>query len=345
MAENTKIEWATHSFSPWIGCSRVHAGCTNCYAETMAGRLGVTWGPNGTRRRTANSTWKKVELWNQKATRRYVCERCGGTGTQEDGCYDVNTGRYDSPAGMCRLCGSEGYLGQLDRPRVFPSLCDPFEDWWGPILDARGERLAVCEGGGYEIRRQRAKGQSWATIDDVRRDFFALIDRCQNLDFLLLTKRPENVRRMWEEKPQALYRTPCDVDHRENVWLLYSASNQATLDAGSEYLRKCRDLCPVQGFSLEPLLGPVVVPLWVDLVIVGGESGPNARPCNIEWIRSIVEQCREAGVPCFVKQIGANAQKDHGEPIGWPERTRPRDPKGGDWDEWPEDLRVQEYPR
>jgi protein gp37 len=46
MAENTKISWADHTFNPWIGCSRVHAGCVNCYAEAMAGRLNVHWGPN-----------------------------------------------------------------------------------------------------------------------------------------------------------------------------------------------------------------------------------------------------------------------------------------------------------
>jgi protein gp37 len=88
----------------------------------------------------------------------------------------------------------------------------------------------------------------------------------------------------------------------------------------------------------------------IDWVIVGGESGPNARPCDIAWIRSIVRQCREAGVPVFVKQLGAAA-------FEWAEiddRPRPeardknflglRDPKGGDPAEWPEDVRVREVP-
>lgn len=52
MAENSSIEWTSHTFNPWRGCTKVSAGCANCYAETLSGRnpgtLGV-WGPNGTR--------------------------------------------------------------------------------------------------------------------------------------------------------------------------------------------------------------------------------------------------------------------------------------------------------
>jgi protein gp37 len=124
--------------------------------------------------------------------------------------------------------------------------------------------------------------------------------------------------------------------------------------------------------------------LWepgIDWVIVGGESGPGARPCDVGWIRDIVQQCRAAGVPVFVKQLGArpvrtvrgswiNELQRHGpdiqQPYGraacwacrteeckllWPgvpphvKRWLPlRDRKGGDMSEWPEDLRVREYP-
>lgn len=86
-------------------------------------------------------------------------------------------------------------------------------------------------------------------------------------------------------------------------------------------------------------------------------SRSNARPCNVEWIRSIVRQCAEAGVPCFVKQLGANVEMSAGE--WWrhtgsagtgpfnpdqPMVVSTQHPKGGDWDEWPEDLRVRELP-
>jgi hypothetical protein len=150
--------------------------------------------------------------------------------------------------------------------------------------------------------------------------------------------------------PEAGQLNDYQLNRRENAWLLYSASDQATLDAGLPHLLTCRDLVPVLGLSLEPLLGPVdlrkvgktlrgddVDALYgtrtkyqykgregecsmgvsisalpkgpaLDWVVVGGESGPNARSCNVEWIRSIVRQCTDARVPCFVKQLGANVE-------------------------------------
>ena len=100
----------------------------------------------------------------------------------------------------------------------------------------------------------------------------------------------------------------------------------------------------------------------IDWIITGGESGPKARPCEVAWIRSVVEQCKDAGVPVWVKQLGskpvARSEDDLGEeavhdwdactgghpfPIeGWIPRLRSR--AGSDPDEWPEDLRVQELP-
>lgn len=76
-------------------------------------------------------------------------------------------------------------------------------------------------------------------------------------------------------------------------------------------------------------------------VIVGGESGPQARPCDVEWIRSVIQQCRAAGVPCFVKQLGS---RPTGTGRPWCDQHGFEDPKGGNMAEWPEDLRVREYP-
>lgn len=100
----------------------------------------------------------------------------------------------------------------------------------------------------------------------------------------------------------------------------------------------------------------------IDWVIVGGESGPKARPFDVAWARSIVAQCRSAGVAVFVKQLGSNpvtACSVHGVSCGghkWPwneneaqargEQPRPKlkSRKGGEMGEWPEDLRVREWP-
>jgi hypothetical protein len=94
--------------------------------------------------------------------------------------------------------------------------------------------------------------------------------------------------------------------------------------------------------------------------VTGGESGPGARPCEVRWIRSIVDQCREADTPCFVKQLGAKPvardrydmseesfRRADASEEGYGDETvvlRLRDRKGGDPDEWPEDLRVRQWP-
>lgn len=68
MGENSKIEWCTHTFNPWVGCTKVGPPCDNCYAEKWAERWGkVTWGPHGERRRTSPENWKKPLKWNEDA--------------------------------------------------------------------------------------------------------------------------------------------------------------------------------------------------------------------------------------------------------------------------------------
>ena len=107
--------------------------------------------------------------------------------------------------------------------------------------------------------------------------------------------------------------------------------------------------------SLEPLLEHVGLGRFatppnatgpIDWVIVGGESGPGARPCNVEWIRSIIAQCKAADVPVFVKQLGRQPiidVRDDRTISGWRKRAL-ADRKGGDIEEWPEDLRVRQFP-
>ena len=73
----------------------------------------------------------------------------------------------------------------------------------------------------------------------------------------------------------------------------------------------------------------------INQVIVGGESGPGARPFHLEWARAIHEQCKTSGTAFFLKQVGSNPFLG-GEPLKLKKR------KGGDMAEWPEDLRVRE---
>lgn len=103
--------------------------------------------------------------------------------------------------------------------------------------------------------------------------------------------------------------------------------------------------------------GQELATLRLNWVIVGGESGSGARPCEIDWIRSIVRQCKQVDTACFVKQLGAKPRATLSEIQAWPQARRfwqstedgkhvvlPVDRKGGDRDEWPADLRVQQFP-
>ena len=79
-----------------------------------------------------------------------------------------------------------------------------------------------------------------------------------------------------------------------------------------------------------------------DLIIVGGESGPKARPCNIAWLRSVAQQCQAVGVACWVKQVGANAYEVSEFDRAYPLKTKHK--AGADPAEWPSDLQVQQMP-
>ena len=117
----------------------------------------------------------------------------------------------------------------------------------------------------------------------------------------------------------------------------------------------------VRFISAEPLLEEIdlLSPIlqadcseMLDWVIVGGESGRKARPCNIEWIERVMLQCEHCGVPCFVKQLGSKPvetgdKKDRWQAIESDDGTRRivlRDSKGGNWTEWPDYLRVRQFP-
>ncbi len=268
---------------------------------------------------------------------------------------------------------------EYHRPRVSPSRCDPFEDWQDSLIGADGRVLGRCprcdhrEPQGAHCTKCGANQVDLA-LADIRRDFFALIDATPNLDYVLRTRFPENIRRMWPMRQPAPdeYKDGRQVWDRPNVHLLYSASDQETLEAGLPHLLKCRDLVPVLGLglSLEPLVGPVDLALAVglagiddlgsvlDWVSVGGESDPGARPCNVEWIWDVALQCRAAGVPHRITQLGAYIRSTNANAMEWPDdvqfihdgghcaaecRVRLRDPSGADPSEWPEDLR-KEYP-
>ena len=241
--KNTTIEWADHTFNPWIGCTKISPACENCYAEkSMPAKFqGVAWGAGNRRNRTSETYWQQPRKWNAEADRLGV------------------------------------------RYRVFcASLADVFDN------DVPVE---------------------W------RADLIDLIAATPHLDWLLLTKRIGNAHQMlsnachhaagWTAFP--------------NVWIGATICNQAEADRD---IPKLLAVPAAKRFlSMEPLLGAVSLfsdmtgellhtsrneydPGSIDWVIVGGESGPGARPMHPDWVLSLRDQCAAAYVPFFFKQWG-----------------------------------------
>ncbi len=199
--------------------------------------------------------------------------------------------------------------------------------------------------------------------DEWRRDLFALIRETPNLTWLLVTKRIGNVKTMLP--PEGL---------PPNVWLLITVVNQE--EANRDIPKLVKISATKIGVSYEPALGPVdwleacscqycggdgyhshgpddfacgecdghvATPdeIEVDWIIVGGESdqgAAKARPFVLGWGKNTVRQCQAAGVAVFVKQLGSNPTNREGERHPQIERA------GKDMAEWPEILRVQEFP-
>lgn len=131
---------------------------------------------------------------------------------------------------------------------------------------------------------------------------------------------------------------------RPNLWLGTSVGHRSRLGCIDE-LRKIP--AAIRFLSVEPLLedlGPLDL-AGIHWVIVGGESGSGSRPCDLAWIRNVVHQCRAAGVTVFVKQLGAVPSVISNSFAGDLAYLPLRHKKGGDMAEWPEDLRIREFPK
>jgi len=228
MADNTKIEWADHTFNPWIGCTKVSPACDNCYAEEMMDtRFGTArWGAGEDRVRTGKGNWAKPRKWNREAA-------AAGT-----------------------------------RPFVFcASLADVFDN----EVDER-----------------------W------RYDLMKLIEETPHLVWLLLTKRIGNVRKM--TNPEA----GCRI-LPSNVAIGATMATQAEYDRDSRKLFEVKETRgPLFTFgSFEPLLEQVLLDSYApDWIIVGGESGKNARDMKIEWPRLLLADAKFYGRIFNFKQRG-----------------------------------------
>jgi protein gp37 len=201
------------------------------------------------------------------------------------------------------------------------------DSYWGQPL--RWDRLAAVH-----ARRHRVFCASMADVFDkaadplVRDRLWQLIRGTPNLDWLLLTKRIGNAQKM----------LPADwANGYPNVWLVVSV-DQTALERDAPRLLSIP--ASVHGISIQPQLAPVRLGEFAPLlqwVIVGGESGAGSRPFHLEWARHLIAECASVATPIFVQRLG-------GKPCEGSSRLRLRDPTGGDWSEWPPDLRRREFP-
>lgn len=226
---------------------------------------------------------------------------------------------------------------------------------WNREAEKAGVRARVFSYSLGDVFERPMKPENLAVCETARAQLFALIERTPWLDWLLLTKRPENIMGMIQE--------PWRAELPSNVWVGTSVENQAAANERIPHLLKIP--ARVRFLSMEPLLEAVAPNLaGVGWVIVGGESGSVARPFDLAWARSIRDQCKSAGVPFFMKQTGAMVHvsarpctpEEEKHAVRYSrgyirnsgtveDYMKPKHPKGGDPSEWPADLRLQEFPR
>ena len=313
MVQNSKIEWTDHTFNLVIGCAKVSPGCASCYAETMNTRRGwAEWGKDGIRKVMSESYWKEPLKWNRKATE----------------------------------------LGQ--RQRVFcSSLADVFEDH--PTVNEQRLRL-------WELIKQ-TPALDWQLLTKRPENFkkFLPADWENGYPNVMLGVSVEKFKQALIRIPE-LISTPAtkrflscepllaDIDlapilffHIEGGlnWVKPSEFRMDTeLEYPFEYLKL---LFRVQMWKLrggDSNLSSNKLSDFIHWVIVGGESGTRARLCQINWIRNIVEDCKDLGIPVFVKQLGATTFSYSEEDYLY--LTTPHDSKFSTFEAFPPDLQIRQ---
>lgn len=356
MSANSKIQWTDRTWNPVRGCSIVSPGCVNCYAMKQAHRFsgegrayeGLTKqtsaGPQwtGRVREVADALneplkWKKPErifvnsmsdLFHEGVSFEFVDRVFAVMASSHRHRFQILTKRPDRMrAYMQRV--SNGAAAAAERyEREMREHFDKYkmefrEGYSIPEPPTPELRFIYDSAATQEQRPTNPNGEV----------------TCDRAGF-------SGGEYHWNRWPL------------RNVWLGVSAENQSTADNRIDDLLNTP--AAVRFMSCEPLLGPIDMFAFlktekrdeclkalknggspepgIDWVIVGGESGHGARPCDIEWIRSIKAQCESASVPVFVKQLGANSTFNGVACVPYVDR------KGGDILEWPSDLQVRQFP-
>ncbi len=304
----TSIEWTDATWSPITGCTKVSPGCAHCYiVRTMPFRI------------------------NHRKFERVGNEMATGV--------ILHPERLEQP------------LKWRKPQRIFVnSLSDLFhEDVPDEFIDRVFAVMAVAKQHTFQILTKRPERMvKWFAYSQA---------------FRTRADRVSEALADWYGLDHEAY-DPTSTWPLHNVHLYVSVENQYWADRRIPLLQQTP--AAVRGVSYEPALKGVDLGPWLermlyscdnyrgepeccaacggtgnvveeslDHVIIGGESGPRARPFDIEWARKTVEQCKAAGVAVFVKQMGSVWTKAHGIKL---------DPKGGNMQHWPEDLRIRQSP-
>jgi len=322
MSQGTSIQWTDISWNPVRGCSRVSAGCEHCYAERQAARFSgpgnyahgfVKRGPRGPR-------WTgRVELVPEKLREPLSWRRPRRV--------FVNS--------MSDLFHEALPDEAIDRVFAVMALA-PQHTF--QVLTKRPERMRA-----YFADLKNRRRAVMVAAGGLRAPLLPLIDW-----------RPPGAN-VWlgvsvEDQASADKRIPLLLDTPAAVrWIsaepLLEAVNLRRLLPGGEPnpAHQCLQYDALAGTRLDIYDWKTKACERLDWVVVGGESGPGARSCDVEWIRDVLKQCQEFRCPVFVKQLGASPYQDADGAVAL-EFLKPRDRKGGNMLEWPEDLRVREFP-
>lgn len=233
------------------------------------------------------------------------------------GCTKVSEG--------CKYCWGESIAKRFWGDRKFTDVrCHP-ERLDQPLHWRKPRRIFVVSMG--DLFHEAVP---FEFIDEV---FEAMFTAPQHI-YQILTKRPKQMAEYFSAIQDGW------IDFGENrsspppfVWLGASVENQKAADERIPILLQIP--AAVRFVSFEPLLESIYMPIdgvlradmSIDWAIIGCESGPKRRPCKLKDVRNLVNQCQTASVPVFVKQLSINGKVSH------------------DMSEWPEDLRIREYPK
>jgi protein gp37 len=320
MSDKSTIEWTDATWNPVRGCTRISPGCGGasgvggCYAEVMAARFSDPgyWGHGFARRGQNGGRWTgKVALIPEKLElpiRWKKGRRIFVNSTSDLFHEKLANEEIAAVFGVMAACHQHTFQVLTKRAERLPQWFAWFEDY-----------ASSKDGFGHVVEHQRC--------------LFAI----RHLAYQKMV--PDNNRKFTlgcaERWPLPNVHVGVSV---ESADYKFRIDHLRAIPAAARFV------------SYEPALGPLG-PLNLDgiaQVIMGGESGPGARPCNVEWLRSAVAECRRAGVAVFVKQLGAypvDNSRRSSFTIGTDHVHMTHSRKGGDPDEWPEDLRVREFPR